>query len=778
MKQFFLSILLVFFAVTGFSANDREVVIVYQGATATVSVAEDVSQFITVDVNGADVTVEQDDEVADEITYRLTGQTDNGSFVHKGDFKITLSLEGLQLASQTGAAIQIKNGKRIAIVLKDGTENVLTDKDGGDQKACMTVKGHCEFQGGGSLIINGRGKHALKCNEYVEVKATTGRLSLVSTVKDGIHTDEFVLVKGGVLNITTTGGGYWDDEDLKTKAPSCINAVGSVTILGGTLNLLSTGDGGKGVSSDSCFVMSGGSMTVHTQGRRYISDRYDGDLHNIDAIPDSLKNSPKAVKADLGICITGGSINLFTEQDGGEGLESKDTLVIRNGDIHIETYDDCINAAGDVRISDGDLYLYSIDNDGIDTNQSMYIMGGNIVTLGNYMHELGIDVNDKSPKKNLYIQGGTIVCVGGTSQIARPFAYDDAQPVIYYKGKLEAGTQLLLRDITDDEDTMRYTLERDYTREAGGTAPDLCLMMTSPQLIVGNDYELIDKKHGNTIGILTDLQVPYSSMEAASVFTGEAFSYESFTLGQTTLPYRLANICPDSPEIPILVLYLHGGSARGNDNEAQLREAAVSVIYQYLYSRQIPATFIVPQCPSGGGWTGQLRKVVNELMKRKSNDGAHDANRVYVMGGSMGGTGTWAQLSHFPDFYAAAMPVAGNPTGLDAAAVATTPVLTVMGTADNMMSIPTVEQFQTEVLAVGGTLILETEEGWSHPTTCEQSYTDQRLDWLFSNVRGDEDCVSSPSGIEGSQIVYDLSGRRVNRAGKGIYIVGGRKIVK
>lgn len=555
MRYILLIMLATLAGVAGFAADNHEVVVRYDGATATVEASEYVSQFITVDVNGADVMVEQDDEVADEITYRLTGQTDNGSFVHKGDFKITLSLEGLQLASQTGAAMQIKNGKRIAIVLKDGTENVLTDKDGGD------------------------------------------------------------------------------------------------------------------------------------------------------------------------------------------------------------------------------LYLYSIDNDGIDTNQSMYIMGGNIVTLGNYMHELGIDVNDKSPKKNLYIQGGTIVCVGGTSQISHPAATDGSQPALYYKGKVNAGTSLLLRQASDGADVLRYLLERDYTREAGGTAPDLCLMMTSPQLIVGNDYELIDKKHGNTIGILTDLQAPYSSMEAASVFTGEAFSYESFTLGQTTLSYREADICHDSPEIPILVLYLHGGSARGNDNEAQLREAAVSVIYQYLYSRQIPATFIVPQCPSGGGWTGQLRKVVNELMKRKSNDGAHDANRVYVMGGSMGGTGTWAQLSHFPDFYAAAMPVAGNPTGLDAAAVATTPVLTVMGTADNMMSIPTVEQFQTEVLAAGGTLILETEEGWSHPTTCEQSYTDQRLDWLFSNVRGDEDCVSSPSGIEGSLIVYDLSGRRVNRTGKGIYIIGGRKVV-
>ena len=608
----------------------------------------------------------------------------------------------------------------------------------------------------------------------MEVKATTGRLSLVSTVKDGIHTDEFVLVKGGVLDITTTGGGYWDDEDQKTKAPSCINAVGSVTILGGTLNLLSTGDGGKGVSSDSCFVMSGGSMAVRTQGRRYISDRYDGDLHDIDAIPDSLKNSPKAVKADLGIGINGGRVCLYTDHDGGEGLESKDTLVISDGDIHIEAFDDCINAAGNVRIHGGDLVLSSLDNDGIDTNQSMFITGGNIVTLGNYLHELGIDVNDKSPYKKLYLTGGTIVCIGGTSQISHPAATDGAQPALYYKGKVNAGTSLLLRQTSDGADVLRYLLERDYTAEAGGRQPDLCLMFSSPMLRQGKGYELIDETTGTPLASVTSLSELYSDMDANEA----RFSRETFSLGSNTMSYREADICHDGTEKPILALYLHGGSARGDDNEAQLREAAVSVIYQYLYSRQIPATFIVPQCPSGGGWTGQLRKVVNELMKRKSNDGVHDANRVYVMGGSMGGTGTWAQLSHFPDFYAAAMPVAGNPTGLDAAAVATTPVLTVMGTADNMMSIPTVEQFQTEVLAAGGTLILETEEGWSHPTTCEQSYTDQRLDWLFSNVRGDEDCVSSPSGIEGSLIVYDLSGRRVNRAGKGIYIIGGRKVVK
>ena len=59
----------------------------------------------------------------------------------------------------------------------------------------------------------------------------------------------------------------------------------------------------------------------------------------------------------------------------------------------------------------------------------------------------------------------------------------------------------------------------------------------------------------------------------------------------------------------------------------------------------------------------------------------------------MGGTGTWTMLSTCPELFAAAMPVAGNPSGCDAEKVAQTPLFTVMGTADAIMKIPTVEDF-------------------------------------------------------------------------------------
>ncbi len=221
----------------------------------------------------------------------------------------------------------------------------------------------------------------------------------------------------------------------------------------------------------------------------------------------------------------------------------------------------------------------------------------------------------------------------------------------------------------------------------------------------------------------------------AEISLEDLFSRQTFSGEGATLAYRQGEVCREKPGKPILVLYLHGGTSRGSDNAEQLDEPAVLAIYKYLSQHNIPATMIVPQCPENGSWTSQNRNAVNALMAAFASDGVHDADRVYVLGGSMGGTGTWCQLGNFPGFYAAAMPVAGNPTGMDAGNVAKTPVRTVMGTDDDLMSIPTVEKFRTDVLAAGGTLLLDIEEGWSHVETCQQSFTDERLAWLFANVR-------------------------------------------
>ena len=74
------------------------------------------------------------------------------------------------------------------------------------------------------------------------------------------------------------------------------------------------------------------------------------------------------------------------------------------------------------------------------------------------------------------------------------------------------------------------------------------------------------------------------------------------------LHYRMKNIAADGTGRPILVMYLHGGSSKGNDNEAQMKEAAVGVISIYLADNSITSIFIVPQCPSSGSWEALMKE--------------------------------------------------------------------------------------------------------------------------------------------------------------------------
>ena len=251
-----------------------------------------------------------------------------------------------------------------------------------------------------------------------------------------------------------------------------------------------------------------------------------------------------------------------------------------------------------------------------------------------------------------------------------------------------------------------------------------------------NDYRSIQKKlyiMKKTILLLFAL---FSTLMAFANSDSTVYSRESFTLAGNTIPYRKAEICNDGSALPALVIYLHGGSSRGDDNETQLGEVATDSIYNYLSSNGIPAIFLVPQCPTGLTWIGKPRQVVYELMRSYIIKDLADSTKVYMLGGSMGGTSTWTFASTYPNFFAGVMPVAGNPSGCSAENVATTPVYTVMGTADALMSISAVEEFQTQLLAAGGTMKFDIEEGWTHPNVCEWSYTTPRLDWLFSQQRG------------------------------------------
>ena len=252
------------------------------------------------------------------------------------------------------------------------------------------------------------------------------------------------------------------------------------------------------------------------------------------------------------------------------------------------------------------------------------------------------------------------------------------------------------------------------------------------------------------------------------------FSKETFSDGSITLPYRKANISGLDSKTS-LVIYLHGGSSKGNDNETQMQEPGIKAISTWLSENHRKAIMLVPQCPTDLSWLGTMQDAIVHLLQTYIDRGVADAAKVYILGGSMGGTGTWNMLSNHPGLFAAAMPVAGNPTGLKAEAVAKTPLLTVMGTADKLMKISNVENFLNAMDSYQAEYKLNIEEGWTHEDVCKNSYTNERLSWLFQHTKDTATGITDITHDRGEAVRivwFSLSGQQLATAPsqKGVYI--------
>lgn len=478
------------------SVTDNTVEIGYNGSTATIIVAGNVAQYLTITQEGAHISIAQSDDLAQEITYTLSGTSSDGEFYMSGSYKATIELNGLTLTNVTpvysGAAVHIQNGKRINVKVINGTTNTLIDAESGSQKGCLYVKGHIEFKQNGTLNIVGNVKHGIKSGEYISVKNAT--INVTSAVGDGISCNEYFLMESGTINIsgtgddglqcdldgdtstgmttnhededsgniyieggtitinctalaakgiksegdiyiseepainvTTSGNGTWDEDDLETKAACGISADGNIDISGGTITLTSTGSGGKGMKCDGIMTISGGDITVVTTGGLYYNDGTNENLNytgDTDQISNNYYSSPKGVKAGVkdtsgstttysgGMTISGGSISVTTSGNNAEGIESKNYLNISGGEIYVNAYDDGINSGRDMTITDGYVYSHSTNNDGMDANGNLYINGGLVFAIGASAPEVALDANTEEGK-NLYINGGTIIAVGG-----------------------------------------------------------------------------------------------------------------------------------------------------------------------------------------------------------------------------------------------------------------------------------------------------------------------------------------------------------------------------
>ena len=297
---------------------DNTVDVAYDGDIAKVIVAGNIAKNMTATVDGAHVVALQDADVANEITYTLAGESQNGSFYQDGELKISVVLNGLTLHNPNDAAINIRDGKRISVELADGTTNNLSDGEDGDQKGCFAVKGHTEFKGGGILNITGNSKNAFWGKEYVEIKKSVGEINILGAKGDGFNVNQYYLQNGGkvtIQNVEDDGIQVSYETDDNDQVIEDEENTGEVTLKKGTLEMtITNNNGGKGIKAASNFIMLEGTLNIVQSGNLVAED---GDI-----------DYGTCVKAGGDILIHGGNIDLTNTAQGGKGLNADGTITI------------------------------------------------------------------------------------------------------------------------------------------------------------------------------------------------------------------------------------------------------------------------------------------------------------------------------------------------------------------------------------------------------------------------------------------------------------------
>ena len=440
---------------------DDNVLVKYSNNVADVYVAGNIANHITAEVTGARVAVMQDAEVATEYTYTLQGTSTSGCFYHAGSYKMTLVLNGVNLTNPDSAAINIQNSKRIAVQLADGTTNTLKDGANNTKKAAFLVKGHAEFSKGGSLTITGNKKHALACNEYMEVKKTVGTITITSSVADAINVAQYFLMNGGTVNIQSCGddGIQVDAEDTadpeldghvlikggtltingSADGTKCIKAEGSVDIQGGTLtlnhsgnaawdsdkskikeatgigsdrnltingaeaivNITMTGNGTRGMKCDSTMTATAGNIDIKCQGEPWAYGTTD-------------TTKVACAKADYAFILNGATMKCTTIKDEAMGVRSEGTALISGGTLTLNTYDHGIKTDGDMEITGGTIN-FTVTGDAskaIKPIGNLHITGG---TITGTVSGGGEQYSDNSTSACAGIKcDGNVVIDGGT----------------------------------------------------------------------------------------------------------------------------------------------------------------------------------------------------------------------------------------------------------------------------------------------------------------------------------------------------------------------------
>ncbi|MEQ1472549.1 MAG: alpha/beta hydrolase-fold protein [Candidatus Acidiferrum sp.] len=179
------------------------------------------------------------------------------------------------------------------------------------------------------------------------------------------------------------------------------------------------------------------------------------------------------------------------------------------------------------------------------------------------------------------------------------------------------------------------------------------------------------------------------------------------------MPYRLF-VPPkyDSTQKYPLIVWFHGGSGRGSNNEAQIsgqNEKGSHLWTTPQNQEAFPAFVLAPQCPQGENWSDPELNEINaplqsalDILALVEKDYSIDRDRVFLVGQSMGGLGVWSLLQTYPEQWSGAVVIASYDNFTNVNAITRVPLWLFQWEMDPAVPVDLVRQMVKDIKKAGG----------------------------------------------------------------------------
>lgn len=269
------------------------------------------------------------------------------------------------------------------------------------------------------------------------------------------------------------------------------------------------------------------------------------------------------------------------------------------------------------------------------------------------------------------------------------------------------------------------------------------------------------------IKIMTTISPKIALLQIFTLFTiitfgqKELFEEKYFKNGDFILPYRLlkpleSNPQPNSKLTPVsaeeklypLIVFLHGAGERGSDNVKQLTYID-TIFTDSAFQAKYPTFVVAPQCPEKQRWVEVDWKLPEHKMPEKISKPLESVvllidtllkeypinpKRVYLVGLSMGGFGTWELLARYPNKFAAAIPICGGADLSTACIIRHIPIWTFHGAKDKVVKVERSRQMVDAIKKCNGKKIIYTEYPDGDHLIWNRVFNNPKVwEWLFSN---------------------------------------------